>query len=132
MHNNTSFYRYITSPEDFIRRGEIRANLKISFYITCIIGIGFCPIPLIDIPFFFFLISSMIVSIILEYGIKLRIFPYNEFFRFLFNDEAGEVIDNNLNAIRAGDNEIMRRNISRNQEEIERESYIKKIIKSLL
>lgn len=132
MHNNTSFYRYITSPEDFIRRGEIRANLKIRFYITCIIGIGFCPIPLIDIPFFFFLISSMIVSIILEYGIKLRIFPYNKFFRFLFNDEAGEVIDNNLNAIRAGDNEIMRRNISRNQEEIERESYIKKIIKSLL
>lgn len=132
LHNNTSFYRYITSPEDFIRRGEIRANLKIGFYITCIIGIGFSPIPLIDIPFFFFLISSMIVSIILGYGIKLRIFPYNEFFRFLFNDEAGEVIDNNLNAIRAGDNEIMRRSIARNQEEIERESYIKKILKSLL
>ena len=74
----------------------------------------------------------MIVSIILGYGINLRIFPYNEFFRFLFNDEAGEVIENNLNAIRAGDNGIMRRSIVRNQEEIERESYTKRILRSLL
>ena len=128
LHNNTSFYRYISSPEDLIRRGEIRANIQIGFYIIWIGGVSFSPIPLIDIPFFFFFISSMIVSIILGYGIKLRIFPYNEFFRFLFNDEAGEVIDNNLNAIRAGDNEIMRRSIARNQEEIERESYIKKFL----
>ena len=132
LHENTSFYRYIRSPEDLIRRGEERANLKIRFYIICIVGIGFSPIPLIDIPFFFFFISSMIVSIILGYGIKLSKFPYNEFFRFLYNNEAGEVMDNNLNAIRAGDNEIMRRRISRNQEEIERENFIKKILRSLL
>jgi hypothetical protein len=132
LHNNTTFYRYISSPEDLIRRGERRANSKMGFYILCIIGIGFSPIPLIDIPFFFFFLSSMIVSIIIGYGIELRIFPYNEFFRFLFNNEAGEIIDNNLNAIRAGDNEVMRRSIERNQEEIERESYTKKILRSLL
>ena len=101
MHNNTSFYRYILSPEDLIRRGEIRANIKIRFYIICIIGIGFSPIPLIDIPIFFFFLSAMIVSIIIGYGIKLSIFPYNDFFRFLFNDEAGEIIENNLNAIKS-------------------------------
>ena len=52
LHNNTNFYRYISSPEDLIRRGENKANSTISFYIICITGIGFSPIPLIDIPFF--------------------------------------------------------------------------------
>ena len=132
LHNNTTFYRYISSPEDLIRRGERRANFKKGFYILCILGIGFSPVPLIDIPFFFFFISSMIVSIIIGYGIELSKFPYNEFFRFLFNNEAGEIIDNNLNAIRAGDNEVKRRNIERNQEEIERESYTRRILRALL
>ena len=34
--------------------------------------------------------------------------------------------------LRAGDNEVMIRNNERNQEEIERESYTKKILRSLL
>ena len=130
LHNNTSFYRYISSPEDLIRRGENNADSKISFYIICITGIGFSPIPLIDIPLFFFFLSVMIVSIIIGYGIILSEFPYNEFFRFVFGNEAGEIIDNNLNAIRSGDNEIMRRNIQTNQEE--RESYIKRILRTLI
>ena len=37
-----------------------------------------------------------------------------------------------MNAIRAGDNEIMRRNIQTNQEETERESYTKRILRSLV
>ena len=132
LHNNTTFYRYISSPEDLIGRGERRANLKIGFYKLCILGIGFSPIPLIDIPFFFFFLSLMIVSIIIGYGIELRKFPYNNFFSNLFNNEAGEIIDNNIYAMRAGGNEVMRRSIERNQEEIERENYIKKILRSLL
>ena len=57
-------------------------------------------------------------------------FPYNAFFRFLFNNEAGEIIDNYLSAIRSGDNEIMRRSIQTNKEEIERETYTKRILRS--
>ena len=74
----------------------------------------------------------MIVSIIIGYGIQLRKFPYNNFFSNLFNNEAGEIINNNLNAIRAGDNEVMRRSIERNQEELERESFTRRILRSLL
>ena len=52
-------------------------------------------------------------------------FPYKELFRFLYHDEVGEIIDNNLSAIKAGDSEIMRRNILRNQKEI---SYVRRIL----
>ena len=56
-------------------------------------------------------------------------FPYKELFRFLYHDEVGEIIDNNLSAIKAGDSEIMRRNILRNQKEI---SYVRRILWSLV
>jgi hypothetical protein len=64
---------------------------------------------------FFFFFISIIISIINAYGILLSRFPYNEFFRFLYNDEAWEIIDNNLSAIKTGDSTIMRRNNQRNQ-----------------
>lgn len=105
-HNNNDLLKNIKGIDDIILRGEKYSNRVIVSFISAITGSGFCPIPGVDIPLFFILIATMLISILASYKIKLNDnFPYKRFFSFIFeNEKAGKILEesfddlqNNLN-----------------------------------
>ena len=112
LHNNSSFYTRISNPNDIINRSTIRARNSIGIFISLIIGIGFSPIPFIDIPLFFSLLSIMMISIIKLFSFSLKKFPFSRYFNSIFeNPRAGEIVEQNMNAI-DGEGEINRISIT--------------------
>jgi GTPase Era involved in 16S rRNA processing len=135
LHNNSSFYSQILTPNDIINRGDNRASKVIYSHLLLIFASGFSPIPLVDIPLFIFFLSTMIVSIIIGYGFSLRNFPYGEFFSYVLEDERARlIIENNLEGIRGenGIEQINQRRVDVNEEERERSIFIKRFLESLL
>jgi len=135
LHNNSSFFSQISTPHDIINRGNKKASAVIKSHLSLITLTGFCPIPLVDIPFFFFFLSTMIVSIIISYGFSLIIFPYREFFSYVLEDESARlIIENNLEGIRGenGIEQISQRRVDDIGEQRERENFIKKFLESLI
>ena len=135
LHNNSSFFSQISTPRDIINRGNKKASVVIASHLFLITLTGFSPIPLVDIPFFFFFLSTMIVSIIISYGFSLRTFPYREFFSYVLEDESARlIIENNLEGIRGenGIEQISQRRVDDIGEQRERENFIKKFLESLI
>ena len=94
-HKNNTLLNNVKGIDDIIIRGEKKADIAIYSFTSLIAGTGFCPIPGVDIPFYFVFLASMLTSIINSYGIKLNnTFPYKRFFSEIFdNQEAGKAID---------------------------------------
>ena len=80
LHNNFETFSQISSVEDIIERGNRRANAIISSTIPLIIGVGFMPISLIDIPIILFLIALMLIGIFKVYGFNISIEIFRNFF----------------------------------------------------
>ena len=80
LHNNFEIFSQISSVEDIIERGNRRANAIIASTIPLIIGAGFIPIPLVDIPIILFLIALMLIGIFKVYGFNISIEVFRNFF----------------------------------------------------
>lgn len=95
MHNNFEFFSEISSREDLINRGCVKADLIIAGTIPVIFAAGFSPIPFIDIPIFLFLTALMLISIFKAFGFTIDLIIFRNFFNDLYNIPNGENNNNN-------------------------------------
>ena len=117
LRNNSSFYTRISNPNDIINRSKLKSETIINFYTGIIFGVGFSPIPLIDIPIFFFFLSLMMIRIIKKFGFSLTHFPFSRYFSEVFESQrAGEILEENRNSIN-GEGQIDRIAIRRVNDE---------------
>ena len=95
LHDNFEFFSEISSREDLINRGLVKADLIIAGTIPVIIAAGFSPIPFIDIPIFLFLTALMLISIFKAFGFTIDISIFRNFFDTLHSAANGENNNNN-------------------------------------
>ena len=95
LHNNFELFSEISSREDFIYRGRVKADLIIAGTIPVIIAAGFSPIPFIDIPIFLLLTALMLISIFKAFGFTIDIIIFRNFFNILHSAVNGENNNNN-------------------------------------
>ena len=93
LNNNFDLFSKIHSVDDLIERGNRKTDIIIKTSIYLIIAAGFCPIPLVDIPIYLFLISGMLVNIFMAYGFIINLTTLEQFFRAYI----GESVNNNQN-----------------------------------
>lgn len=93
MNNNFDLFSKIHSVDDLIERGNRKTDIIIKTSISLIIAAGFCPIPLLDIPIYLFLIAGMLVKIFMAYSFIINLTTLEQFFRAYI----GESANNNQN-----------------------------------
>lgn len=133
LHNNSSFYTRISNPNDIIKRSSLKSEISITFFTSLIIGIGFSPIPLIDVPLFFIILSIMMISIIKIFSFSLIKFPLSRYFNSVFESQrAGEIVEQNRNSI-DGEGEINRIAVRRiNDEDDDDTGYQKLFVEHII
>ena len=85
LHANFELFSRIFSIDDFIARGQRKADLIINGTIPLMIAVGFSPIPFVDVPIFLFLIATMLINIFKAYGFTIDI----QILRNFFNNMRG-------------------------------------------
>ena len=72
LNEKSNLFNKIKGINDIVQRGREKAKIKIGLFISIITVTGFSPVPIVDLPFFFIFLASMLICIINSYQIKLK------------------------------------------------------------